>query len=139
MDPPAGYAPEDQPHHVEMRLISIRDFLRFNVAGAFDFEASKSAITDIVTACDQAGVTEVLVDSRDASMIEVRLADVFSLVLHMISLGPDGGRRLAILNDPKDPIDRGKFFADIATARGRTVASFREFESAVRWLNDGQL
>jgi hypothetical protein len=124
---------------VDKRLVSIREFVRYDVSGSFDYAASKEAISTIVTACSEAGVTEMLVDTRDVVMTEVNASDVFSLLMHFFSLKPDPGLRIAILSDPKDEIDRAMIFAEGAAVRGQKVAAFRDFESAMEWLNEGRL
>jgi hypothetical protein len=124
---------------VSKRLVSIRDFIRCDISGVFDYPASKEAISGIVASWGDGGVTDVLVDTRDAVVMEVSASDVFSLLMHFLSLKPDPAVRVAILNDPKDELDRAKIFAEGAVVRGRTVAAFREFESAMEWLNEGHL
>jgi hypothetical protein len=54
--------------------------------------------------------------------------------MHLLSLGIDPAYRIAILNDPKDQIDRGKLFEEGARERGLDAAVFRDFEAALTWL-----
>jgi hypothetical protein len=56
--------------------------------------------------------------------------------MHLMSLGFDRGRKLAILNDPPDDFDRGKLFEHCAVQHGMKVAAFHEFEPALEWLNE---
>ncbi len=119
---------------IDVRLISLRDFVRTDVAGAFDLEATKAALTAIVKTTSECGVPNLLIDTRRVIAVEFGPADVPELVTHLLSLGIDPGYRIAILNDPPDEIDRGKLFEDCARARGIDAAVFRDFETALTWL-----
>jgi hypothetical protein len=119
---------------IDVRLISLRDFVRSDLVGAIDFEASKAALTEVVKSSSEYGVPNILIDARRVIAVGVGASDVSELVLHLLSLGIDPGYRIAILNDPKDEIDRGKLFAGNARERGVDAAVFRDFETALACL-----
>jgi hypothetical protein len=104
------------------------------MAGAFDLETSKAVFTAIVEATSESGVPNILIDARRAIAVEVGASDISELIMHLLSLGIDPGYRIAILNDPKDEIDRGKLFQECARERGINAAVFRDFEAALTWL-----
>jgi hypothetical protein len=119
---------------VDIRLISLRDFLRTDLVGAIDFETSKAALTGSVRAAAECGVPNILLDTRRATALGVTGSDVYTLVIHLLTLGIDSGYRIAILNDPKDELDRGKLFEQAARERGIDAAAFRDYEAALDWL-----
>jgi hypothetical protein len=119
---------------VDIRLVSLRDFVRTDMEGAIDFETSKVAFTGAVRSSAECGVPNILIDARRAIAVQVSTSDVYTLVMHLLSIGIDPGYRIAILNDPKDEIDRGKVFEESARAQGIDAAAFRDYEEALAWL-----
>jgi hypothetical protein len=126
----------------EIRHICIADFLRTDLSGVFDFDATKALFTDIFQTSIRSGVARVLVDARLARPphpADIDVSDIYTLVMHLLSLGLDPSYKLAILNDPPGAIDRGKLFEECAVQNGMQVAAFRDFEEALAWLNEGRL
>jgi hypothetical protein len=119
----------------EIHTVSIRDFLRTDVSGVIDFEASKAILTEIVLSCRERSISRVLMDAREAVPLDIGASDIYSLVMHLISLGFGRGHRIAVLDAPKDEIDRAKLFEQCAHEQGLNIASFREFEGALAWLS----
>jgi hypothetical protein len=120
----------------DIRRISIADFLRTDVTGVFDFEGTKSLLTEIVGSTFRSGINRVLVDVRAARAAHIDVADIYTLVMHVMSLGLDRGHKLAILNDPPEEFDGGKLFEQCAVRQGMNVAAFRDFEAALKWLSE---
>ena len=110
---------------VDIRLISLRDFVRTELVGAVDLETSKAALTELARSTAECGVPNIL---------DVGASDVAALVEHLLALEVDPGYRIAILNDPKDGVDRGKLFEEHARRLGIDAAVFRDFEEALAWL-----
>jgi hypothetical protein len=121
------------------RLVSIHDFLRTNVSGTVDFEETKVVFQKIITACNAAGIYRILLDIRGVQSTNIESTDIFSLVMHLLSLDIAFDFRMAIVNEPKDDLDRAKLFEQCAQHHGVNVAAFHDFEQALAWLNDGQL
>ena len=119
---------------VDIRLISLRDFLRTDLVGALDLETSKAAVVELAKATSECGVPNVLIDARMAVAVGIGTSDMPALVEPLLALGVDPGYRIAILNDPKDEVDRGKLFEELARGRGIEAAVFRDFEAALTWL-----
>ena len=120
----------------DIRRISIPDFLRTDVAGVFDFEATKFLLSDIVESTFRSGIKRVLVDVRAARPAHIDVADIYTLAMHLMLLGFDRAHKLAILNDPADDFDRGQLFEQCAVRQGMNVAAFRDFDAALEWLNE---
>jgi hypothetical protein len=121
------------------RIVSIQDFLRTNLSGTYDFEDTKVAFQEIIASCNAAAVHRILLDIRNVQETDIESADIFSLVMHLLSLDIVFDFRMAIVNEPKDEIDRAKLFEHCAQHHGVDVAAFRDFEKALSWLNQGQL
>jgi hypothetical protein len=119
---------------VDIRLISLRDFIRTDLVGVVDFETTKAAVTELAKATLECGVPNILIDARTAVAVGVGASDMPAVVEPLLALGVDHGYRIAILNDPKDDLDRGKLFEEIARRRGIDAAVFRDFEAALTWL-----
>jgi hypothetical protein len=119
----------------DIRRISIPDFLRTDVMGVFDFEATRSLLTQIVASTFRSGIHRILVDVRAARLANIGVADIYTLVMHLMALGLDRGHKLAILNDPPEEFDGGKLFEQCAVRQGMNVAAFRDFEAALEWLS----
>jgi len=119
---------------VDIRLISLRDFVRTDLVGAVDLETTKAALTELAKATSECGVPNVLIDARTAVAVGVGASDVPALIEPLLALGVDPSYRIAILNDPKDEVDHGKLFEELARRRGIDAAVFRDFEAALTWL-----
>ena len=119
---------------VDIRLISLRDFVRTDLVGAVDLETTKAALIELAKATSECGVPNVLIDARTAVAVGVGASDVPALVEPLLALGVDPGYRIAILNDPKDEVDRGKLVEELARRRRIDAAVFRDFEAALTWL-----
>ncbi len=81
----------------DLRVVSIQDFLRTDLQGTLDFDASKVIFEEIVASCKASGIEHILLDIRDVISTDIVVADIFSLVMHLRSLGftsrlPDGDR-----------------------------------------------
>jgi hypothetical protein len=121
------------------RIVSIQEFLRTNLSGTFDFEETKVAFQEIVASCNAAAVNRILLDIRDVQATDIESTDIFSLVMHLLSLDLVFDFRMVIVNEPKDEVDRAKLFEQCAKHHGVDVATFRDFEQALAWLNHDQL
>ncbi|HEY7533296.1 MAG TPA: hypothetical protein VH681_11010 [Nitrospiraceae bacterium] len=117
----------------DMRVIPISEFLRTDVSGTIDFEASRAILRELLAVCAQHNVRHILIDTREASS-KATSVDVWSLANDLGNLGVSTTHRIAILNRPKDDFDRGAFLELCATNRGYQLRAFRDFELAFTWL-----
>ena len=121
----------------DIRVISARDFLRANVEGQFDLEASKALLCDLAKAVVGCQDRHILIDTRETGTPILNSSDLFELVQTLKQLGLGVFNRIAVLRRLKSTFDRGRFFEMLATDRGMQVGTFDDFETAFEWLQAG--
>jgi hypothetical protein len=94
----------------DVRVIPIREFMKTNITGEIDLQASRDMLLRLMDSCKRENMTRILIDTREAT------------------------NRVAILNRPKDDFDRAAFLELCAGNRGYHIRAFREFEDAFSWL-----
>ena len=121
----------------DVRVIPIREFMKSDLTGEVDLNASRELLRELMAACKRENMTRILIDSREASSHSTML-DVWTLARDLGSLGVTHENRVAVLNRPKDNFDRAAFLELCATNRGYHLRAFREFEVAFAWLTSEQ-
>jgi hypothetical protein len=122
----------------DLRVIPIREFMKTDITGVVDLNASRDMLSELMAACKRENMTRILIDCREASSRSTVL-DVWTLAKDLGSLGVTHENRVAVLNRPKDDFDRAAFLELCATNRGYQLRAFREFEVAFTWLTSEQL
>src|SRR6188472_3935192 len=117
----------------DVRVIPIREFMKTDIAGEIDLNASRGMLSELMEACKRQKMTRILIDCREASSHSTVL-DVWTLARDLGALGVTPENRLAVLTRPKDNFDRAAFLELCATNRGYQLRAFREFEEAFAWL-----
>ena len=117
----------------DMRVIPISEFLRTDVSGEIDLQASRAVLKELLVQCSRKNIHHILIDTRETSS-RASTVDVWTLASDLGSLGMTADHRIAILNRPKDEFDRGAFLELCATNRGYQLRAFRDFEKAFTWL-----
>jgi len=117
----------------DMRVIPIKEFLRTDVSGVIDLNASRAVLKELLEICSRNNVHHILIDTREANS-RATTVDVWTLANDLGSLGMSLQHRIAILNRPKDEFDRGAFLELCATNRGYQLRAFHDFERAFTWL-----
>jgi len=118
---------------VDVRIISITQFLRADVSGTL-METSLILLCDLIAACKNHNVDRILIDTREATS-NTSVLDVWTLAR---KLTPSGLSRVAVVNRPKEDVERGTFLELCATNRGYRLKAFNDFEAAFTWLSEGQ-
>jgi hypothetical protein len=118
---------------VDVRIISITQFLRADVSGTL-METSLILLCDLIAACKNHNVDRILIDTREATS-NTSVLDVWTLAR---KLTPSGLSRVAVVNRPKEDVERGTFLELCATNRGYQLEAFNDFEAAFTWLSEGQ-
>jgi len=121
----------------DVRVIPIREFMKTDIAGEIDLNASRGMLSELMEACKRQKMTRILIDCREASSHSTVL-DVWTLARDLGALGVTLENRLAVLTRPKDNFDRAAFLELCATNRGYQLRAFREFEKAFAWLTSEQ-
>ena len=118
---------------VDVRIISITQFLRADVSGTL-METSLILLCDLIAACKDHNVDRILIDAREATS-NTSVLDVWTLARKLTPLGLS---RVAVVNRPKEDVERGTFLELCATNRGYRLKAFNDFEAAFTWLSEGQ-
>ena len=121
----------------DVRVIPIREFMKTDITGEIDLNASRKMLSELMAVCKRENMTRILIDSREASSHSTML-DVWTLAKDLGYLGVTPENRVAVLNRPKDHFDRAAFLELCATNRGYQLRAFREFEEAFTWLTSEQ-
>jgi hypothetical protein len=121
----------------DVRVIPIREFMKTDLTGEIDLNASRELLSELMAACKRENMTRILFDAREASSRSTIL-DVWTLARDLNSLGVTHENRVAVLSRPKDNLDRAAFLELCATNRGFHLRAFREFEDAFTWLTSEQ-
>ena len=119
---------------VDVRIIPIKEFLRSDVSGTLDLERSLSILRKLVEECKNHNIDRILIDTREATS-NASMLDVWTLAR---KLTPSGLSRVAVVNRPKEDVERGTFLELCATNRGYRLKAFNDFEAAFTWLSEGQ-
>lgn len=117
----------------DVHVISISEFLRTDVTGIIDLEASRALLRNLVTTAASRDVDRVLLDGRNARA-RVSTADIWTLANDLGVLGVRDHRIAFLLSPPEDDFDRGAFLELCATNRGYQLRAFHDFEQAFTWL-----
>ena len=121
----------------DVRVIPIREFMKTDITGEVDVNATRDMLSQLMAACKRENMTRILIDVREASS-HSSVLEVWTLAKDLGSLGVTHENRVAVLNRPKDHFDRGAFLELCATNRGYQLRAFREFEAAFAWLTSEQ-
>ena len=114
-------------------IVPAREFVRTKSTGEFDLDATRKACFAVFSKMKDLNVSEVLLDHRETST-QMAASDLLTLFRELDLGGLLKGRKIAIVNLPKNDFDRDKFFVACAQAKGYEIAAFQEFEEAVTWL-----
>lgn len=130
-DSPAGA--ESASERPNPRIISCRDFLRYDAQGKLDVPAMREALRAMAENCARTGVRHAVLDVREITDAPA-IGELFWLADELASLGFACLERLAIVY-----VDRGQgranFFATTARTRGFNIREFTSFERAFEWLS----
>ncbi|HKE61448.1 MAG TPA: hypothetical protein VKB33_03200 [Nitrospira sp.] len=122
----------------DLRVIPISEFMRTDVSGEVDLNASRELLSGLMAICEREKIDRILIDGRDATS-HTTVLDIWMLAEELGSLGVCRGYRVAVLTRPRDNFDRVAFLELCATNRGYQLKAFREFEAAFTWLTTEQL
>lgn len=117
---------------IDVRIISIPDFVRVDASGTLDIDESRAILRQIAAECKECGVKRVFSDCR-----EVRrgpdIVELYWLVESFSEIGIGPELRLAILYIERG-LGQARSFRDMAQNRGFQVELFEDFEAAFNWL-----
>ena len=119
----------------DVHVIPIAEFLRTNVSGIVDVEASRQLLKDLVIAAARKHVDRILLDGRHATA-RVSTADIWLFARDLGALGVRDHRIAFLLRLPDSDFDRGAFLEMCAANRGYDLRVFHDFEEAFTWLTE---
>jgi len=85
----------------DLRVIPISEFMRTDVSGEVDLNASRELLSGLMTICEQEKIDRILIDGREASS-HTTVLDIWMLAEELGSLGVRRGYRVAVLTRPRD-------------------------------------
>jgi hypothetical protein len=125
---------------VELQVIRVNEFIRFDAHAHLDFAASKRALQDLANACNKRGIDSALLDLRSLPVPPKPLftpTELAALVRTFSEAGFSRQQRLAILYH-LDVYGGIRNFAFISRLRRLRVQAFTDFEAALQWLSEDQ-
>jgi hypothetical protein len=131
--------PERRIHmSVNVRIISIRDFLQVAPLGSQDFRSLKQALAEAASVQGAFLDYDLLIDTRGAD-IHLLLTDIWELaadLARIIHAGASKSFRAKIpVLCPAEGFDHAKFFSLCAENRGLNVRAFTSYEDVFAWLS----
>jgi hypothetical protein len=127
-----------------LEIIHTGDFVHLDDKGGFDVEGSKQALANLARTCVQSGITNALLDVRDAKT-DLDLEDIYTVALAFKEMGFRKNHRLAVLHRSKAgprvgffsirPGEGAEFFARVAAEQGWNVCAFDDYEQAIEWFS----
>jgi len=120
---------------VTYRIFHGRDFVKADVNGRVDLEASKEALRSLMQDSDVPPDRRMLLDLRDAKC-EMSVTDVYWLVEAMVVERLKFADRTAILALCSEARDLADFMGTAGGNRGLKIRAFADEEEARQWLGD---
>ena len=121
-----------------LRLIRIRDFLKFTPQGNLDLPTMKEGINKVAS-LGSFGDHDLFIDTRGTES-RLSVADVWVLAKELATLmhaGTSKGFRAKIsVLCPVEHFDYAQFFELCAQNRGLNVQAFTSFEELFEWLSE---
>ncbi len=122
-----------------LRIISIRDFLKLAPQGSQDFKSLKQTISEVASVGGAFSDYDLLIDTRGAE-IHLSVTDIWELaadLAKMIQAGASKSFRAKIpVLCPTEEFNHAKFFSLCAENRGLNVHAFTSFEDLFDWLSE---
>src|SRR4051812_7509419 len=122
----------------DLQIIRAAEFVCVDAHDHLDFDASKSALQTLASACRKRGLDRALLDLRGLPIPPKPLftpRELVALIETFREAGFGARQRLAILYR-SDPHRGTRMFAFISRLRGWQVRAFLDFEEALLWLSE---
>jgi hypothetical protein len=121
-----------------LRIISIRDFLKVAPQGSQDFKSLKQALSEAASAQGAFLDYDLLIDTRGAET-HLSVTDIWELAADLATMIHAGASKsfkakIPVLC-PAEEFDHAKFFSLCSQNRGLNVRAFTSFEDLFEWLS----
>jgi hypothetical protein len=120
----------------DVRIIAAEEFLQTTIEGTIAFESSEQILRQIATACRDHDQHHVLIDATKLPERSLSVIELYQLGSGLQAYGFGVNHRLAIVCNPGESTQRGKFFELVAVNRGANVRVFDRLELAWAWLSE---
>jgi hypothetical protein len=117
---------------VTVKIVHPRDFIRTNVDGALDLEASRKLLVSIASLIEKPRQYHLLVDTRQAQA-HLTVGDLFELGVAVTSFPAIAQSMTAVLA-PVSEEEKARFMELVARNRGALLRVFTSFEEAITWI-----
>jgi len=122
-----------------LRIIRLRDVIRFEPQEKLNFPKSKEGLQEIVSVPGAFIDLDVLIDTRGTET-HLSVFDIWEIARNLanaVHAGSQKGFRAKIaVICPVEGFDNAKFFELCAQYRGLNVHAFTVFEDMFEWLNE---
>ena len=120
----------------DVRIIAAEEFLQTTIEGTIAFESSEQILRQIAAACRDHEQHHVLIDATKLPERSLSVIELYQLGSGLQAYGFGATHRIAIVCNPGESTQRGKFFELVAVNRGANVRVFDRLESAWAWLSE---
>jgi len=120
----------------DVRIIPAHDFLQTTIEGTIAFESSEQILRQIAAACRDHDQHHVLIDATRLPEKSLSVIELYQLGSGLQEYGFGASHRIAIVCNPGESTQRGKFFELVAVNRGANVRVFDRLEDAWAWLSE---
>lgn len=118
----------------QVRIIAAEEFLQTTVEGTIALDSSEQILRQIAQSCRHHDQHHVLIDATRLPEKSLSVIDLYQLGSSLQTYGFGVGHRIAILCNPGESTQRGKFFELVAVNRGARVRVFDKRADALTWL-----
>lgn len=120
----------------DVRIIAAEEFLQTTIEGTIAFESSEQILRQIAAACRDHEQHHVLIDATKLPERSLSVIELYQLGSGLQAYGFGATHRIAIVCNPGESTQRGKFFELVAVNRGANVRVFDRLEAAWAWLSE---
>ena len=120
----------------EIKIYSLKDFLRLNEVGSLDRERSKAMIRKLSTASVIHETDNILIDLRETTLVDCSMADLLEIASEFVRyLHPFTGKIANMIPADRDRLDVARRFKSSLVLHGFDYDFFTSFEDAIEWLS----
>ena len=121
----------------EIKVYSIKDFVRKNVSGDLDLDKSMALARQFASIASLRADHNILIDMRDTTVPNACITDVMKITLEIANHIPDFKNKIAnVIPNNEERLSIAKRFHSCMVLKGFSYEVFTEFEKAIEWLSD---
>ena len=121
----------------QIKIYNIKEFIRKNVSGEFDFEKSRELVRQIAGLATLHPDHNILMDMRDTTVSSLRITDLMKLSLEFIGYLPEFKNKIVcVVPDNEERLRIARQFHSCMNLKGFSYEIFTDFEKALDYLSD---